>query len=160
MGARNIYNEQAVPQWRSLFFYICGFSPHVGTSPYVGTCRGKSGLGFSDVLQHVRTFGVFRPVMTTALRALFFWGRCLPHEIMGLSTTAHPPGAYADFHVGTSPYVGTCRGKSGLGFMVWSLDESLSCFQTCYSTSVSSGFSAGHDDGSPSLVFLGAMSTP
>ena len=57
MGARNIYNEQAVPQWRSLFFYICGFSPHVGTSPYVGTCRGKSGLGFSDVLQHVRTFG-------------------------------------------------------------------------------------------------------
>ncbi len=92
--------------------------------------------------------------------SLVFLGRCLPHEIMGLSTTAHPPGAYADFHVGTSPYVGTCRGKSGLGFMVWSLDESLSCFQTCYSTSVRSGFSAGHDDGSPSLVFLGAMSTP
>ncbi len=158
MGARNIYNEQAVPQWRSLFFYICGFSPHVGTSPYVGTCRGKSGLGFSDVLQHVRTFGVFRPVMTTALRALYFW--CDAYPIMGLSTTAHPPGAYGGFHVGTSPYVGTCRGKSGLGFMVWSLDESLSCFQTCYSTSVRSGRFGRSRRRLSEPCFFGAMSTP
>ena len=51
---------------------------------------------------------------------------------------------------GFSPNVGTCRGKSGLEFRV---------FRRAAARPYVRGVSAGHDVGSPSLVFL-AMSTP
>ncbi len=74
---------------------------------------------------------------------------------MGLSTTAHPPGAYADFHVGTSPYGGLAVASQVLGFMVWSLDERLVVFSdVLQARPYVRGVSAGYDDGSRAL-FLG-----
>ncbi len=90
--------NRAVPQWRSLFLYLRVFA----------SCRDfalRRDLPwqvrvryFRRVLQHVRTFGVFRPVTRRRLSgALYFWCDAYPRN-HGVATTAHPPeGAYGEF---------------------------------------------------------------